>query len=71
MFLFNKIVRGKMEEKEFPELFLCTICQRYQSINELVEVRVREYLFPKNICNTCFKKVGGGSAEVPKENTET
>jgi hypothetical protein len=61
-----------MEEKDLPELFLCMICGHYFHTDELKEVKVKELLFPKNICITCFNglKTGGKSEVInlPEEN---
>ena len=55
-----------MNEIDLPELFLCMICEKYYKIEELKEVKVKELLFPKNVCVTCFNglKTGGKSEAI-------
>ena len=53
-----------MNEKDLPELFLCILCGKYYEIDDLKEVKVKELLFPKNVCITCFSKLKtGGKSE--------
>ena len=39
------------------ELFRCVVCGNYRLVGELMEITVRDFLFKKQICKSCFEKI--------------
>jgi|GEM_PF-5186323 len=51
---------------DYPELFLCKKCKEYKPIGELVEVRVRDLMFPVNFCKKCIGEINKNPEEIKK-----
>jgi hypothetical protein len=53
----------KMTDKytdKYPEMFLCFLCERYKPVEELKHIRIMSELLTRDICITCFEKIGKG-----------
>jgi len=43
--------------KDYPEFFSCKLCKQYRPIAELVEVTLKDLIFPANFCKACVEKI--------------
>lgn len=41
------------------EFFRCEECRKLRPISELKEIKIRNIIYPQQICTECFKKMGG------------
>jgi hypothetical protein len=48
---------GKTKQDNDIRLFKCMICQQYKSMSEHRLVRVKDRIFPQDVCATCLKDI--------------
>jgi hypothetical protein len=41
------------------EFFRCEECRKLRPISEWKEIKIRNIIYPQQICAECFKKIGG------------